>query len=420
MTKQYDIKDISLAEQGRKRMNWAENEMPVLRQIRERFKKEQPFKGLRVSACLHVTAETANLMATLAAGGADVVISASNPLSTQDDIAATLVAHEEIPVYAIKGEDNETYYRHLEAALAHNPHITQDDGADLVSGILKTRRDLIPQMIGSTEETTTGVIRLRAMAAEGVLPFPVIAVNESRTKHMFDNRYGTGQSAIDGIIRATNLLLAGRTIVVAGYGWCGRGVASRAAGLGAKVIVTEVDPVKALEAAMDGFRVMPMHQAVREADIIIAVTGNHTVVGAEQFADLKDGAVLANAGHFNVEIDVAALEALAVDKTQPRTHVTSYHMADGRQFHLLGEGRLVNLVAGEGHPPAVMDMSFANQALAAEVLARNAGSMPKIVHRLPDSADVLIATLKLKAMGIRLDILTGAQDTYLHSWQEGT
>ena len=416
----YEIGDINLAEAGRNRINWNEGDMPVLLGIRERFAKERPLKGMRLSVCLHITAKTAALVRTLAAGGAEVMLVASNPLSTQDDVAASLVAHDEIPVYGIRGESVDTFRRHVAIALDAKPHLLCDDGADLTSALLQ--RGLNPGLmpLGATEETTAGVKRFNAMEAQGVLPFPVIAVNESRTKHMFDNRYGTGQSAIDGIIRATNLLLAGRTIVVAGYGWCGRGVASRAAGLGAKVIVTEVNPVKALEAAMDGFRVMPMSQAVREADIIIAVTGNHTVVGAEQFADLKDGAVLANAGHFNVEIDVAALEALAVDKTQPRTHVTSYHMADGRQFHLLGEGRLVNLVAGEGHPPAVMDMSFANQALAAEVLARNAGSMPKIVHRLPDSADTLIATLKLKAMGIRLDVLTGAQDTYLHSWQEGT
>ena len=416
----YEIGDIGLAEAGRNRINWNEGDMPVLLGIRERFTKERPLKGMRLSVCLHITAKTAALVRTLTAGGAEVMLVASNPLSTQDDVAASLVAHDEIPVYGIRGESVDTFRRHVAIALDAKPHLLCDDGADLTSALLQ--RGLNPGLmpLGATEETTAGVKRFNAMEAQGVLPFPVIAVNESRTKHMFDNRYGTGQSAIDGIIRATNLLLAGRTIVVAGYGWCGRGVASRAAGLGAKVIVTEVNPVKALEAAMDGFRVMPMSQAVREADIIIAVTGNHTVVGAEQFADLKDGAVLANAGHFNVEIDVAALEALAVDKTQPRTHVTSYHMADGRQFHLLGEGRLVNLVAGEGHPPAVMDMSFANQALAAEVLARNAGSMPKIVHRLPDSADVLIATLKLKAMGIRLDVLTGAQDNYLHSWQEGT
>ena len=416
----YEIGDINLAEAGRNRINWNEGDMPVLLGIRERFTKERPLKGMRLSVCLHITAKTAALVRTLTAGGAEVMLVASNPLSTQDDVAASLVAHDEIPVYGIRGESVDTFRRHVAIALDAKPHLLCDDGADLTSALLQ--RGLNPGLmpLGATEETTAGVKRFNAMEAQGVLPFPVIAVNESRTKHMFDNRYGTGQSAIDGIIRATNLLLAGRTIVVAGYGWCGRGVASRAAGLGAKVIVTEVNPVKALEAAMDGFRVMPMSQAVREADIIIAVTGNHTVVGAEQFADLKDGAVLANAGHFNVEIDVAALEALAVDKTQPRTHVTSYHMADGRQFHLLGEGRLVNLVAGEGHPPAVMDMSFANQALAAEVLARNAGSMPKIVHRLPDSADTLIATLKLKAMGIRLDVLTGAQDNYLHSWQEGT
>jgi adenosylhomocysteinase len=416
----YEISDLSLAESGRNRINWNEGDMPVLLGIRERFAKERPLKGMRLSVCLHITAKTAALVRTLTAGGAEVMLVASNPLSTQDDVAASLVAHDEIPVYGMRGESVDTFRRHVAIALDAKPHLLCDDGADLTSALLQ--RGLNPGLmpLGATEETTAGVKRFNAMEAQGVLPFPVIAVNESRTKHMFDNRYGTGQSAIDGIIRATNLLLAGRTIVVAGYGWCGRGVASRAAGLGAKVIVTEVDPVKALEAAMDGFRVMPMHQAVREADIIIAVTGNHTVVGTEHFADLKDGAVLANAGHFNVEIDVAALEALAVNKTQPRTHVTSYHMANGRQFHLLGEGRLVNLVAGEGHPPAVMDMSFANQALAAEVLARNAGSMPKIVHRLPDSADVLIATLKLKAMGIRLDTLTGAQDTYLHSWQEGT
>ncbi len=416
----YEISDISLAESGRNRINWNEGDMPVLLGIRERFAKERPLKGMRLSVCLHITAKTAALVRTLTAGGAEVMLVASNPLSTQDDVAASLVAHDEIPVYGMRGESVDTFRRHVSIALDAKPHLLCDDGADLTSALLQRGLNAGLMPLGATEETTAGVKRFNAMEAQGVLPFPVIAVNESRTKHMFDNRYGTGQSAIDGIIRATNLLLAGRNIVVAGYGWCGRGVASRAAGLGAKVIVTEVDPVKALEAAMDGFRVMPMHQAVREADIIIAVTGNHTVVGAEHFADLKDGAVLANAGHFNVEIDVAALEALAINKTQPRTHVTSYHMANGRQFHLLGEGRLVNLVAGEGHPPAVMDMSFANQALAAEVLARNAGSMPKIVHRLPDSADIMIATLKLKAMGIRLDILTGAQDTYLHSWQEGT
>jgi adenosylhomocysteinase len=420
MTKQYDIKDISLAEQGRKRMNWAENEMPVLRQIRERFKKEQPFKGLRVSACLHVTAETANLMATLAAGGADVVIAASNPLSTQDDIAATLVAHEEIPVYAIKGEDNQTYYRHLEAALAHNPHITQDDGADLVSGILKTRRDLIPQMIGSTEETTTGVIRLRAMAADGVLPFPVIAVNDSDTKHLFDNRYGTGQSTLDGIIRATNVLLAGKTFVVAGYGYCSRGIAERARGMGAWVIVTEVDAVKALEAAMDGFRVMPMIEAVAQADFVVTATGNKHVLDAEHFAAMKDGCIVANSGHFNVEINIDAIEAITVEKRQPRPFVDQYILAGGRRINVLGEGRLINLASAEGHPSAVMDMSFANQALATEYLIKHQGKLTAAVHALPKAVDAEIAALKLRAMGINYDVLSGAQVKYLGSWEEGT
>lgn len=420
MTKQYDIKDIGLAEQGRKRMAWAENEMPVLRQIRERFAKEKPFKGMRVSACLHVTAETANLMATLAAGGADVVLAASNPLSTQDDIAATLVAHEEIPVYAIKGEDNQTYYKHLEAALAHNPHVTQDDGADLVSGILKNRRDLIPQMLGSTEETTTGVIRLRAMAADGVLPFPVIAVNDSDTKHLFDNRYGTGQSTIDGIIRATNVLLAGKTFVVAGYGYCSRGIAERARGLGAWVIVTEVDPVKALEAAMDGFRVMPMVEAAAQADFIVTATGNKHVLDAEDFATMKDGCIVSNSGHFNVEINIDDLEALAAEKRQPRPFVDQYILKDGRRINLLGEGRLINLASAEGHPSAVMDMSFANQALATEFLLKHQGKLTAAVHALPKDVDREIAALKLRAMGIAYDDLSAEQSKYLASWEEGT
>lgn len=420
MTKQYDIKDIGLAEQGRKRMAWAENEMPVLRQIRERFAKEKPFKGMRVSACLHVTAETANLMATLAAGGADVVLAASNPLSTQDDIAATLVAHEEIPVYAIKGEDNQTYYKHLEAALAHNPHVTQDDGADLVSGILKNRRDLIPSMLGSTEETTTGVIRLRAMAADGVLPFPVIAVNDSDTKHLFDNRYGTGQSTLDGIIRATNVLLAGKTFVVAGYGYCSRGIAERARGLGAWVIVTEVDPVKALEAAMDGFRVMPMIEAVSQADFIVTATGNKHVLDAEDFAVMKDGCIVSNSGHFNVEINIDDLEAMSVEKRQPRPFVEQYFLKDGRRINLLGEGRLINLASAEGHPSAVMDMSFANQALATEFLLKHQGKLASAVHALPKEVDREIAALKLRAMGINYDDLTAEQSKYLASWEEGT
>jgi len=420
MTKQYDIKDIGLAEHGRKRMAWAENEMPVLRQIRERFKKEKPFKGMRVSACLHVTAETANLMATLAAGGADIVLAASNPLSTQDDIAATLVAHEEIPVYAIKGEDNQTYYKHLEAALAHNPHVTQDDGADLVSGILKNRRDLIPQMLGSTEETTTGVIRLRAMAADGVLPFPVIAVNDSDTKHLFDNRYGTGQSTLDGIIRATNVLLAGKTFVVAGYGYCSRGIAERARGLGAWVIVTEIDPVKALEAAMDGFRVMPMEQAAAQADFIVTATGNKHVLDAKDFAVMKDGCIVSNSGHFNVEINLDALEAVTVEKRQPRPFVDQYILKDGRRVNVLGEGRLINLASAEGHPSAVMDMSFANQALATEFLLKHQGKLSAAVHALPKAVDAEIAALKLRAMGIAFDVLTTEQVKYLGSWEEGT
>ena len=419
-SKQYDIKDIGLAEQGRKRMTWAENEMPVLRQIRERFAKEKPFKGMRVSACLHVTAETANLMATLAAGGADVVLAASNPLSTQDDIAATLVAHEEIPVYAIKGEDHETYYKHLEAALAHNPHVTQDDGADLVSGILKSRRDLIPQMLGSTEETTTGVIRLRAMAADGVLPFPVIAVNDSDTKHLFDNRYGTGQSTLDGIIRATNVLLAGKTFVVAGYGYCSRGIAERARGMGSWVIVTEVDPVKALEAAMDGFRVMPMEEAAAQADFIVTATGNKHVLDAADFAVMKDGCIVSNSGHFNVEINIDDLEAMSVEKRQPRPFVDQYVLKDGRRINLLGEGRLINLASAEGHPSAVMDMSFANQALATEFLLKHQGKLASAVHALPKEVDREIAALKLRAMGINYDDLTAEQVKYLGSWEEGT
>jgi adenosylhomocysteinase len=419
-SKQYDIKDIGLAEQGRKRMTWAENEMPVLRQIRERFAKEKPFKGMRVSACLHVTAETANLMATLAAGGADVVLAASNPLSTQDDIAATLVAHEEIPVYAIKGEDHETYYKHLEAALAHNPHVTQDDGADLVSGILKSRRDLIPQMLGSTEETTTGVIRLRAMAADGVLPFPVIAVNDSDTKHLFDNRYGTGQSTLDGIIRATNVLLAGKTFVVAGYGYCSRGIAERARGMGSWVIVTEVDPVKALEAAMDGFRVMPMEEAAAQADFIVTATGNKHVLDAADFAVMKDGCIVSNSGHFNVEINIEDLEAMSVEKRQPRPFVDQYILKDGRRINLLGEGRLINLASAEGHPSAVMDMSFANQALATEFLLKHQGKLASAVHALPKEVDREIAALKLRAMGINYDDLTAEQVKYLGSWEEGT
>ncbi len=416
----YDVKDLKLAEQGRKRMDWAEQEMPVLRLIGERFAKERPLAGIRVSACLHVTSETGNLMRALSAAGADVVLCASNPLSTQDDVAAALVAYEEIPVYAIKGESNEVYYQHIKAALDHNPQITMDDGADLVSGILKDRQDLISSMLGSTEETTTGVIRLKAMAAEGVLPFPVIAVNDSDTKHMFDNRYGTGQSTLDGIIRATNVLLAGKTFVVAGYGWCSRGIAERAAGLGANVIVTEIDPIKALEAAMDGYRVMPMEQAAPLADFIITATGNKHVLDQNTFRVIKHGCVIANSGHFNVEINIPALEALSVEKRQPRAFIDQYILHDGRQVNLLGEGRLINLASAEGHPSAVMDMSFANQALASEFLLRNQGKLGVGVHSLPKSLDREIAALKLRAMGVQIDVLTSEQETYLNSWQEGT
>ncbi|MFM2032578.1 MAG: hypothetical protein RLZZ297_1343 [Chloroflexota bacterium] len=416
----YEIADLGLAEGGRNKINWNEGDMPVLLGIRERFRKEQPLRGMKVSVCLHITAKTAALVRTLSAGGADVTLVASNPLSTQDDVAASLVMHDEIPVFGIRGESLEMFRSHVNIALDLKPNLLCDDGADLTSALLQRGINPAHLPVGATEETTAGVKRFKAMEAQGVLPFPVIAVNQSQTKHMFDNRYGTGQSAIDGIIRATNLLLAGRTVVVAGYGWCGRGVAARAAGLGALVVVTEVDPVKALEAAMDGYRVMPMHAAVRIADVIVAVTGNRTVVSAEHLESLKDGCVLANAGHFNVEIDVTALAALAVRTEQPRTHVTSYVHADGRKFHLLGEGRLVNLVAGEGHPPAVMDMSFANQALASEQLAKNAATMAKVVHTLPQSFDQMIARIKLQAMGIEYDALTAEQDHYLHSWQEGT
>jgi adenosylhomocysteinase len=418
--KSYDVKDIELAEAGRKRIEWAEKEMPVLRLIRERFERERPLEGLRLSACLHVTSETANLMRALAAGGADTVLCASNPLSTQDDVAASLVAHDNIPVYAIKGEDNETYYGHLQSALDHNPQVTMDDGADLVSGVLKQRSDLIPQMLGSTEETTTGVIRLKAMAAEGVLSFPVIAVNDSDTKHLFDNRYGTGQSTIDGIIRATNVLLAGKTFVVGGYGYCSRGIAERAHGMGANVVVTEVDAVRALEAAMDGYRVMPMLEAAKIADFIVTATGDKDVIANEHFSAMKDGCIVANSGHFNVEIDIPALEEMAVEKREPRQFVEQFILQDGREINLLGEGRLINLASAEGHPSAVMDMSFANQALAAEYLLENKGKLQNEVHALPKEVDREIAGLKLTAMGIEIDELTPEQARYLASWEEGT
>jgi adenosylhomocysteinase len=416
----YDVKDLGLAEVGRQRIEWAAQEMPVLKLIRDRFEKERPLEGLKISACLHVTAETANLARALAAGGADMVLVASNPLSTQDDVAAALVSYDEIPVYAIKGEDNNTYYQHLKAALDHNPQITMDDGADLVTGMLKERRDLLSNLVGSTEETTTGVIRLKAMAKDGVLSFPVVAVNDSLTKHLFDNRYGTGQSTLDGVIRATNVLIAGKTVVVGGYGWCSKGIAMRAKGFGADVVVTEIDPVKALEAAMDGFRVMPMVQAARVGDIFITATGDIHVLDAEDFAAMKDGAIIANSGHFNVEINIPDLEKAAVEKRQPRAYIDQYIMADGRRLNLLGEGRLINLASAEGHPSAVMDMSFANQALASEFLLRNKGKLEPKVYALPEEVDREIAALKLAAMGINIDTLTAEQEHYLNSWEEGT
>lgn len=420
MAKEFDIKDINLADEGMRRIAWAEIEMPVLRQIRERFEKERPLEGIKMSACLHVTAETANLMRTLQAGGADVVLAASNPLSTQDDVAAALVSYDEIPVFAIKGEDNETYYKHLTAALDHGPHITMDDGADLVSAVLKDRRELLDTLIGSTEETTTGVIRLRAMANQGVLRFPVIAVNDSQTKHLFDNRYGTGQSTLDGVIRATNVLIAGKVVVVGGYGWCSKGIALRAHGHGANIIVTEIDPIKALEAAMDGFRVMPMIEAAKIGDIFITATGDIHVLDGNHFEQMKDGAIIANSGHFNVEINIPDLERMAVEKRKPRDFIDQYVLADGRRLNLLGEGRLINLASAEGHPSAVMDQSFANQALASEYLLTNRATLEAKVYALPAEVDREIARLKLAGMGIKFDVLTAEQEKYLNSWEEGT
>lgn len=416
----YDIKDPSLAEGGRRRIEWAEREMPVLRLIKERFEKERPLKGLRVSACLHVTSETANLMRTLHSGGADVVLTASNPLSTQDDVAASLVNHFEIPTFAIKGETNSIYYKHISATLDHKPHMTMDDGADLVSTIHKSRRELLDDIVGGTEETTTGVIRLRAMAGDGMLNFPVIAVNDAMTKHFFDNRYGTGQSTIDGIIRATNILLAGKNFVVSGYGWCGRGLAMRARGMGAIVIVTEVDPLKALEAVMDGYQVMPMEQAARIGDIFVTLTGDINVIDKKHFEVMKDGAIIANSGHFNVEINIPALEKMAKGKKLVRPFVEQYDLPDGRQLHILGEGRLINLASAEGHPASVMDMSFANQALSAEYMVKNASQLEKKVYSVPSDIDAEIARLKLLGMGVQIDILTEEQVKYLNSWEEGT
>jgi adenosylhomocysteinase len=420
VSKNYDIKDIHLAEKGRYRMQWAAREMPVLDQIEQRFAKERPLDGVRISACLHVTSETANLMRVLQTGGADVVLTASNPLSTQDDVAATLVAHYEMPVYAIKGEDNATYYDHIKAALDFKPHITMDDGADLVGTLHKERRELLDGIVGGTEETTTGVIRLRAMAHDGELQFPVIAVNDALTKHLFDNRYGTGQSTMDGVIRATNVLIAGKTVVVAGYGWCSRGIAMRAKGLGADVVVTEVDPMKALEAVMDGFRVMPMEQAAAQGNIFITATGDINVLDKGHFESMKSGAIMANSGHFNVEINLPALEGMAVEVRRVREFLDEYILADGRRLYVAGEGRLVNLAAAEGHPSAVMDMSFANQALAAEYMLKNHENLEHTVYSVPEAIDKEIARLKLAAMGVNIDVLTPEQEAYLNEWRMGT
>ena len=416
----FDVKDTKLAEGGRLRMEWAEREMPVLRSIEKRFKKEKPLKGMRVAACLHVTTETANLITTLQTGGADVVLTASNPLSTQDDVAAALVSIYEIPTFAIKGESNTIYYKHINAALDHKPHLTMDDVADVVSTLHKDRRDLLDNVIGGTEETTTGVIRLRAMAHDGALQYPIIAVNDAMTKHFFDNRYGTGQSTLDGIIRATNVLLAGKTFVVAGYGWCARGLAQRAKGLGANVIVTEVDSLKALEAVMDGFRVMPMQEAAKEGNLFCTLTGDINVIDKHHFEVMKDGAIISNSGHFNVEINIPALEEMAEKKRQVRPFVEEYTLKDGRRIHILGEGRLINLAAAEGHPASVMDMSFANQALSLEYMVRNADKLDNQVYGVPEDIDREIARLKLEAMGVVIDTLTAEQEKYLHSWEHGT
>jgi len=418
--KKGDVKDIGLADAGKRKIEWAGQQMPVLETIRKRFVKEQPLKGLRVSACLHVTSETANLMIALRDAGADAVLCASNPLSTQDEVAASLNRDYNIPTFAIKGEDNDTYYSHLSAALEHKPQFTMDDGADLVTMLLTRRTDLVSQVIGGTEETTTGVIRLRAMAKDGTLKYPIIAVNDALTKHMFDNRYGTGQSTIDGILRATNLLLAGSKVVVAGYGWCGRGVAMRAKGLGADVIVTEVSPLRALEAVMDGYRAMPMSEAAKVGDIFVTVTGNKNILTGEHFDKMKDGAVICNAGHFNVEIDIPALERISSAKRPARPFVDEYAIRDGRKIYLLAEGRLINLAAAEGHPAAVMDMSFANQALSVEYLLRNASQLERQVYAVPEPIDRQIARLKLESMGIHVDRLTPEQEQYLASWSEGT
>ena len=415
-----DVKNIGLAAQGKLKIEWAGRQMSVLKLIEERFRKEKPLKGCKISACLHVTSETANLMITLKAGGADAVLCASNPLSTQDDVAASLVKHYGIPTFAIKGEDNKTYYKHINAALDHRPAITMDDGADLVSALHSSRKSQAAELIGSTEETTTGVIRLKSLEAKGLLLFPVIAVNDAQTKHFFDNRYGTGQSTIDGVLRATNLLMSGLVFVVCGYGWCGRGLAQRARGMGAQVVVTETDPLKALEAVMDGFQVMTIEQAAKVGNVFVTVTGNYHVIRAEHFKKMKDGAVIANSGHFNVEIDIDALKKQSSKVRRVRDFVDEYALKDGRRIYLLGEGRLINLAAAEGHPASVMDMSFANQALSAEYVIKSAHQLERRVYSVPTQIDQNIAALKLRAMGVRIDQLTKDQSKYLASWEMGT
>lgn len=417
---EYRVKDIGLAEKGLRRIEWAGIDMPVLLQIRERFKEEKPLKGVRIGACLHVTTETANLVITLKEGGAEVFLTASNPLSTQDDVASALVKYFNIPVFAIRGESRKEYYENIHEVLDRKPHITMDDGADLISTIHGERTELLEYIIGGTEETTTGVMRLRVMEKEGVLRYPIIAVNDAMTKHLFDNRYGTGQSTLDGIIRATNRLIAGKRVVVAGYGWCGKGVAMRARGLGARVIVTEVDPIKALEAVMDGFEVMPMIEASKIADIFITVTGNKDIIRKEHFEVMKDGAILANSGHFDVEINIKDLEELSVEVKEIKENVKEYRLKDGRKIYLLADGRLVNLASAEGHPSSVMDMSFANQALSVEYLVKNRNSLEPKVYKVPEEIDRTVAMLKLKSMGISIDELTKEQQKYLSSWQEGT
>ena len=416
----YDVKDLNLAGEGRIRIEWAERNMPVLRLIRERFARERVLSGMRISACLHITSETANLALTLKEGGAEVALCASNPLSTQDEVAASLVQDHQIPVFARKGEDNKAYYEHINAALNRRPTVTMDDGADLVSTLHSHLQELLEGIIGGTEETTTGVNRLRIMAQDGVLKYPIIAVNDAYTKYLFDNRYGTGQSTLDGIIRSTNILIAGLNFVVCGYGWCGRGVAMGARGSGAKVIVTEVDSLRALEATMDGFRVMPIAEAAEMGDIFVTLTGNKNVIRAEHFLKMKDGAIVCNSGHFNVEVDIPALQQMATSHRRVRPFVEEYSLRHGRRINLLGEGRLINLVAAEGHPAAVMDMSFSNQALAAEYLVKKGSSLEVKVHRVPAEIDRTIAELKLKAMGINIDKLTAEQKKYLSSWSEGT